>query len=613
MKNPLCVEDKPPHMCSRCGCVCGPLAIYPEYVGQDTVAPGVRGRTAPATRGIALRDLPVLRGRLVNARIQVPVTVGFVWSNVGSDPTLEHNTGASVPMQVVGDAVTGLAEFAWQTTLMLDGTYSVRTYVVWPTGGAGAPVTYSRLGSQFTVADPDSVPPTVSILTIDDGAIPVVVTGLIDLNGLPLEVVSSAGFVWGTQDVDLTLNTCISSTEAAPLSTTYTGSIDGLEAGYYNVRPFIRYTLPGQFETLEYGEFTDGFQYGQFPTVDMVSVDGDGTTSVAFGGTLDYRDVAPEDVIQVGFVWGTTNDVVLDTGINHYASGEPSASYSGPLAPAIGLVEGDTYYVRAVVWYTVAGEQAIEYSFVAFSFVYGEPPPPPAALVVYTRQAYQTYTTESDTGYLFHMQLEIEMSENVPEDTTFFFLVSATNPDPQIGGADVGTVAATRQVDMTYLASADYFSFDASAVVYVRAVGQLDGENPVLATDVLTVNRVPVIILAKESEVGTVVTFQGFAAYNVYPLDSVPRVLVSRFGYVWTNSVGDPVPSLTNYVVDNVTVAPQDQPYGYVPAFPQYPADYNLGPGTYNCRAYAICVSHDANIVEYSDSVETVLVDIMEA
>lgn len=92
-----------------------------------------------------------LQGQLQGARIQLPLTVGFVWSATHTAPTLARNDGASVPRQVTGSADTGLAEFVFTLPASVSaGTYYVRAYVVWPASNHES-VTYSRAGTTFTV------------------------------------------------------------------------------------------------------------------------------------------------------------------------------------------------------------------------------------------------------------------------------------------------------------------------------------------------------------------------------------------------------------------------------------------------------------------------------
>lgn len=690
--------------------------------------PGLRNRGtggAGAARD-GLRDvvlgLPILRGRLAGAKTRLPLTVGFVWSDSTTAPTLQVNTGASVPTQVTGDASTGLVDFSYQTTSVAAGTYYVRAYVVWPAAD-GQPVTYSRAttASTFTVTETTAQPSTTLLGLTGSETLSINLLGVLDLHGVPLNTVESVGFLWGTSPVGLTLDSCLDyedfpSPNTAPrtFSTTIAETItEGkLPLGRYYVNTFLTLTDT----TILYGIRPYGFFVGPpvVPTVAMVNVQNSGASVVRFNGVLDLHGL-PTDLLLVGFMWGSTSSftvanctastvsppgddldftyaissVDLEPGsyfvnalVQTLALGGTAYGY-GPVAlpfvvglppptvsldgvsgsgtlevmfegaltlsegwlidsVTVGFVWGSSnenltfdnclgsvlqvtvvqtfqftitslelglgsYYVAPVVRYEVDGVVQYGYGGAPAAFEIADPAPP--AQLATTMRAYTTVVEEE--GYNFNLQLEIGNSGSVPESTVFGFLVSDTNPEPVIGPG-VTSVAAIRS-GLSYLADVTYFNPGPSSVKYVRAFGTLDGENPTLADNVLTVQRAPLASLVLIDVSPPNITVQGFASYSLYPLpgDGFSRVTVVNFGYIWTLGA-ESVPTLSDggFLGLSQQLAPDEQSIYYVPLFDPYTVDFaaaGYGPGMYNLCAFVQFQTNNGTAAVYSAIVNTII------
>jgi hypothetical protein len=311
--------------------------------------------------------------------------------------------------------------------------------------------------------------------------------------------------------------------------------------------------------------------------------------------------------VTVGFVWSSTetaptlarNDgASVPTQVTgSSATGTVDFTYQLPSTTPPGI-----YHVRAYVAWPSASRpaQPVTYSHAAITSTFTVI----AAPVIATTQAFVEVFAEGT--YIFRMQQQLASTAGVPDDTVYTFLVSATNPSPTVGGDGVTVVAAAQEGDSTVIAGS-LTGNDAAAVVYVRGAAAAPGFEPVLASQVLTVARVPVLSAVVTNVDLPVVDFQGSASYDVFPDPATPRVYVVSYGYVWTNSVTDPVPTLNNWVALSSNNPPADQPLDYVPVFPLFGANFSRGPGTYNCRAYLVFETAGGMVVRYSEVISTVV------
>jgi hypothetical protein len=311
--------------------------------------------------------------------------------------------------------------------------------------------------------------------------------------------------------------------------------------------------------------------------------------------------------VTVGFVWSATetaptlarNDgASVPTQITGSAvTGTVDFTYQLPPTTPPGI-----YYVRAyVVWPSASrAAQPVTYSRGAITSTFTVVGAPD----ITTTQAFVEVFAEGT--YIFRMQQELATTAGVPADTVYTFLVSATNPSPTVGGDGVVVIAAAQEGDSTVIASS-LTATDAAAVVYVRGAAAAPGFDPVLAPQVLTVTRVPVLYAEVTNVDLPVVVFLGSASYDVFPDPATPRVHVLWFGYIWTNSVTDPVPTLDNWIAISSNNAPAEQTSDYVPVFPLFGAVFDQGAGTYNCRAYLVFETAGGMVTRYSEVISTVV------
>jgi hypothetical protein len=668
--------------------------------------------------------LPILRGRLAGAKTRLPLTVGFVWSDSTTAPTLQVNTGASVPTQVTGDAATGLVDFSYQTTSVAAGTYYVRAYVVWPAAD-GQPVTYSRAttASTFTVTETTAQPSTTLLGLTGSETLSIDLLGVLDLHGVPLDTVQEVGFLWGTSPVGLTRESCFGYDDTSPPNSapyTFESTISAVITS--GRMPLGRYYV-NSFLTQEDGTYLYGIRPYPFyvgppvvPTVAMVDVQNSGASVVRFNGVLDLHGL-PTDLLLVGFMWGLTSSFTRATCINYTVSppgGDLDFTYAissvdlepgsyfvnalvqplavsgtaygyGPVAlpfvvglppltvsldgvsgsgtlevmfegaltlsegwlidsVTVGFVWGSSnenltfdnclgsvlqvtnvqtfqftitdeelglgsYYVNAVVRYEVDGEVQYGYGEAPAAFEIADPDPPPILLTT-TMRAYQTIGIAG--GYNVNMQLEIGVPESVPETTSFGFLVSDTNPEPTFGGEHVTSVVATRS-GLGFLADTTYFTFNVAYVKYVRAFGTPLGGPNILADNVLTVQRAPLVLNSLSDVSPSNVTFKGAAYYSPYPPpgDGFSRVTVVNFGYIWTLGA-ESVPTLSDggFLGLSQQLAPDEQSSTYVPAFDPYTVDFaasGYGPGSYNCCTFVQFQTNNGTAVVYSFAINTII------
>jgi hypothetical protein len=328
------------------------------------------------------------------------------------------------------------------------------------------------------------------------------------------------------------------------------------------------------------------------PTVAMVAVTGSGTSSVGFEGELDLNGRSLVG-LNAGFVWGVSADVTVETSLGYYLYVPDSTTLTHTLTSA-SLTDG-SYYVNAVV----VVDSEFVYGPTALAFDMGTPTPPPS----FTVNTVQAYAQVYDEGvYQFTFQMYLENSETVPDTAVFTFLVSATNDNPSVGGADVFAVAATRELGDTWLASATYQNPSSAAVVYVRGIAQATVGGAVIAADnVLTVQFAPQVTLQLTSVSLPNRTFDAAASWMGFPLGPAPHVFIIEYGYVWTNNVVDPVPTIINKNVIYAYPGALTQPPDYVPTFPAMVTDFGaVGPGDYHTASYVQFATQDGPVEVYS-------------